>query len=294
MSNTLVSRPCVICGTRDSTHVFSKKGFELVRCRACDLVYVANPPTSEALQRQYSFEHGYQRKYADTSPDVRFEIEAARKHLAYLQRYRTAGHLLDIGCSAGFFLAEARAAGWNVAGLELSEDTAELARQKVGVDVTTGVLHEGMFRASSFDAVTMWDVIEHVLDPVATLTNVSRILKPDGILLMETPNIDGLFPRLSYRVAERLNCWPHPEPPYHLFQFSKKTVRRLLEMVGMRTLRIHDRLIPLSYSFGTFREVVRSPRQVPYVLVFATLAAIGPALRQGDSLVIAAQRAAQS
>jgi 2-polyprenyl-3-methyl-5-hydroxy-6-metoxy-1,4-benzoquinol methylase len=287
----LVSRGCVICGTYDSTHVFTKKGFELVRCLACDLAYVANPPTHEALQRQYSFEHGYQRKYADTRSDVRFEIGAARKHLAYLQRYKTAGHLLDIGCSAGFFLAEARAAGWDVSGLELSEDTAQIAREKVGVDVTTGVLHDGMFRAASFDAVTMWDVIEHVADPVSMLISVSRILKRDGVLLMETPNIDGLFPRLSYRVAERLNYWPHPEPPYHLFQFSKKTVRRLLEIAGLRTLRIHDRLIPLSYSFGTFREVVRSPKQLPYVLVFASLAALGPTLGQGDSLVVAAQRA---
>lgn len=285
----------MICATRDVTHVFTKEGFELVRCRGCDLVYVTNPPALEALQRLYSFEHGYHQKVADPSADVRFETEVARNHLADLQHYnKTAGRLLDIGCSAGFFLDEARVAGWDVSGLELSEDTAEIARRKFGLEVTTGVLGVGLFRAGSFDAVTMWDVIEHVVDPVSTLVEVSRILKDDGVLLMETPNIDGLFPRLSYRLAETLNYWPHPEPPNHLFQFSKKTVRRLLETAGMRTLGIGDRRIPLAYSFGTAREVVRSRRQLAYALAFAPVAAVGPVLGQGDSLVVAAQKASTS
>lgn len=214
-ADALVSRACVICGTRDSSYVFTKGGFELVRCRTCDLAYVANPPTPEALRRLYAFEHGYHQKFGDTSTDVGFETEVARNHLVDLERYKTAGRLLDIGCSAGFFLAEARVAGWDGSGLELLEDTAQIARQKFGLEVTTGVLRDGLFRAGSFDAVTMWDVIEHVVDPVSTLVEVSRILKDDGVLLMETPSIDGLFPRLSYRLAETLSFWPHPEPPYH-------------------------------------------------------------------------------
>jgi 2-polyprenyl-3-methyl-5-hydroxy-6-metoxy-1,4-benzoquinol methylase len=274
--------------------VFAKAGFDLVRCRVCDLVYVANPPPLEALRRQYSFESGYQHRYADTSADVSFEIETARKHLADLQRFKAAGRLLDIGCSAGFFLAEARVAGWDVSGLELSEDTAEIARRRARVEVTTGVLGDEMFRSGSFDAVTMWDVIEHVADPVSTLGGVSRILKDDGVLMMETPNIDGLFPRVSYRIAETVNFWPHPEPPYHLFQFSKKTVRRLLQAVGMRAVGIKDRRIPLSYSFGTPRDLMRSPRHLAYALAFVPLAVVGPALGQGDSLVIAAEKMTKS
>lgn len=200
--------------------------------------------------------------------------------------------------SGRWTFAGLRGRGGKVTGTRLTPAAwirgSDIARRKFGLEVTTGVLRDGLFRAGSFDAVTMWDVIEHVVDPVSTLVEVSRVLKNDGVLLMETPNIDGLFPRLSYRLAETLNCWPHPEPPYHLFQFSKKTVRRLLQTAGMRTLGIGDRRIPLSYSFGTAREVVRSPKQLAYALAFAPLAAVGPALGQGDSLVIAAQKAANS
>jgi SAM-dependent methyltransferase len=282
--------PCVICGHYDTTHVFTKQGFELVRCRSCDLVFVPKQPEINEINNIYSFASGYHIEYVSEGSTLKAETARARRHLGYLRRHKTAGRLLDIGCSAGFFLKEARAAGWEVCGVELSEDTAAIARRRFGLDVRTGVLTDDLFALGSFDAVTLWDVVEHLKDPISVLVTARRLLRRDGILLVETPNIDGLFPRLSYKVAALLDYWPHPEPPGHLFQFSKKTIGRLLDSAGLRVVEIGDGHIPLSYSFGSPASLVRSPKRLAYALAFAPFAMIGPMLGQGDSLVAAATK----
>src|SRR5690349_22293158 len=137
-------------------------------------------------------------------------------------RHQRSGRLLDVGCSAGFFLKVARDRGFDVHGLEIPADTAALARERYDVDVQVGTLDDAHFEPGSFDVVTMWDVIEHVRDPVGAMSTVARLLKPGGIAALMTPNVEGLFPRLSYRVADRVGFWPHPEPPAHLFQFGKQ------------------------------------------------------------------------
>src|SRR5690348_7008809 len=92
---------CAICGNKETDHVFTKDGFELARCRACDLVFVANPPTADYLNRLYSFDCGYHAKLAVEEASTSAETRMARKHLAALGRFKRRGRLLDVGCSAG-------------------------------------------------------------------------------------------------------------------------------------------------------------------------------------------------
>jgi 2-polyprenyl-3-methyl-5-hydroxy-6-metoxy-1,4-benzoquinol methylase len=282
--------PCRLCGHSQSKRLCRKNGFELARCASCELVFVANPPRSEQLSSFYSFDHGYQAHFAGAQSDARAE-STARRHLGDLHRHKHAGRVLDVGCSAGIFLKAARAAGWEVCGVELSEDTASIARQRFGLDVRRGALSENTFAPASFDAVTLWDVVEHLPDPVPVLRIARAILKDDGVLMIETPNVEGLFPRLSYRAASDGRYWRHPEPPAHLFQFSKKTLRRALQAAGLRAIEIADRRIPLFYSFGRPGVLVRSPKSLAYALAFAPFAALGPLVGQGDSMVAAAVKA---
>lgn len=289
MSSTATNgRACVICGNRETAHVFTKDGFQLRRCSSCDLVFVANPPTSDALDELYSFDQGYHSKFAAPDADMGPEVKAARRHLDELSRFKAKGRLLDIGCSVGIFLCEARQVGWEVSGVERSPDSAEIGRQRFGLNIAAGALTQHTFVDAIFDAVTMWDVIEHLEDPLSALKTINRLLAEDGVILMETPNIDGLFPRLSYKVANTLDYWPHPEPPGHLFQFSKHTISRLLASAGLRPVYIGDQRIPLSYSFGAALDLLRSPKRLAYAMAFAPFAVLGPMVRQGDSLVVAA------
>jgi hypothetical protein len=276
--------PCVVCAHRETVYLCRKNGYRLHQCRACDLVFVADPPTAGELSHIYSSDRGYH-------TELPRHVAMARRQLRDLRKYKRTGRLLEIGCAAGTFLNQAREAGWEVCGVELSDDSAEIARQRFGIDVRTGMLEDGVFAPGSFDAVVLWNVVEHLADPVSVLAIVKQLLKDDGVVVMEAPNVDGLFPRLSYRISSDGRFWRHPQPPTHLFEFSKKSLQRALEGAGLRTLGIADRYIPLSCSFGAASGIVCQPKRLAYALAFVPLTLIGPMLGRGDSMVIAAAKA---
>ena len=283
--------PCPLCKGTAREVIFTKKGFDLVRCGSCNLAYLGKPPTAEELQKLYSFAAGYQKDFADTSSlEVRFHQKVARLSLEALQKHRTSGKILDVGCSAGFFLKEAAAHDWEAHGLEYSADTAAVAARIPGLQITTGTLDDAQYAAKSFDVVTLWDVIEHIPDPVHTMQGVHRILQDDGLVAISTPNIDGLFPQLSYRVAKRFDYWPHPEPPHHLLQFSGQTLGLLLARAGFEIVATETKCIPLTFSFDLKNLWRRSPKLWLYTAAFLPPAVLGPWLGAGDWLFVFAKK----
>lgn len=282
---------CKLCGTAAGREIFVKNGFSLVECSGCSLVYVADPPSGDELRRLYSSESGYHTSLFNlASPDSIARRAAAREYFEILSKFRSGGSILDIGCSSGFFLIQARDGGWKARGLEVSGDTARVARDQFGLDVLTGTLEEGTFPEGCFDVVTLWDVIEHVPDPVKTLALVHRILKDDGLVMFVTPNVGGLFPKMAYLAGRIIGYWPHPEPPHHLFQFSKRTAREVAKRTGFEVLRILDLRIPIRYTFGGFTANLGSAKQLLYTLFFAPFAFIGPFFKSGDSMLVVAKK----
>ena len=284
-------RSCNLCDAGSAREIFVKNGFSLVQCPSCGLIYVGNPPAADELRRLYSFDAGYHTScVGDESVETALHRRSAREYYDLLSRYKSGGSLLDVGCSTGFFLRVARDQGWETCGLEMSPDTASLARDRYGLEVLTGTLEETTFPAKRFDAVTLWDVIEHVEDPVRTMSIVHRILKDDGIVAFLTPNVAGLFPKAAYAAAKIINYWPHPEPPHHLFQFSKATARRLVTRTGFTVRRLVDKRIPLAYTFGALKGLFSSLRQLLYATCFAPIATLGPLVGAGDAMIVIAQK----
>jgi SAM-dependent methyltransferase len=283
---------CPLCSGARNSLIFEKDGYELVRCQTCALVYVANLPPDSDVTSIYSFSSGYHIELADRDASaIAAHSRTAGRYLRLLAAHRHPGRILDVGCSVGIFLEAARAGGWEAYGVELSDDTAAAARAR-GLDVVTGTLANARFPAENFDAVTFWDVLEHLRDPVPTLFLANKLLVQDGILALSTPNVGGIFPRVSLRVAPLTRVWRHPEPPYHLVQFSKETIEHALRLAGFEILETIDRRIPLSYTFGTFQRLIRSPKRLAYAAAFAPLALIGPMFSSGDEIEIVAQKIA--
>ena len=287
---TFPSLRCALCTGESAEPVFRKEGYEIVRCSACGLMYVANPPTDFEISAMYSFACGYHRELADreSAASAKF-ARAARRYLRLIGKYRDSGRILDVGCSAGIFLDTARKNGWDTYGVEISQDAAEVARSR-GLNVVTGTLADANLPRGFFDVVTFWDVLEHVRNPVATLALARDLLGSRGILALATPNVDGVFPRLSLHAAELTGVWRHPEPPHHLVQFSKKTIKHALELAGFQILQVIDRRIPLGHTFGTVGHVLRSPKRSAYAAAFAPVAFIGPLLKSGDSIDVIARK----
>lgn len=282
---------CPTCGSEDvEPTYFEKDGYTLARCRSCGLAYVTNPPTPEELERFYSFASGYHVGFRDDPQEIASRFALARSQYEVVSRHHpNAGRCLDVGASAGFFMKTAADHGWDAHGIELSSDTSQLARERFGVDVSSTRLEEADFEPGSFDLVTLWDVIEHVPDPQDTMRRVAALLRPGGIAALITPNLDGLFARASFRVANRLHYWPAVEPPAHLSQFSTASLSALLDRAGLEPVEVKQEPQPLRYVFGAPRQML-APKRLAYALAFAPFMLAGPRLGMGDQITIVARR----
>jgi 2-polyprenyl-3-methyl-5-hydroxy-6-metoxy-1,4-benzoquinol methylase len=133
--------------------------------------------------------------------------------------------LLDIGCSTGVFLSEARRRGWtNVAGNEVSPSAAAITRSRVKCDVWEELIEQAAIPDASFSAVTVWEVIEHVPDPQGFVRRISALLKPGGYLAISTPNWESRWERDTTDFFRM--------PPYHLSYWTPPTLSRLLHDAG--------------------------------------------------------------
>jgi 2-polyprenyl-3-methyl-5-hydroxy-6-metoxy-1,4-benzoquinol methylase len=145
------------------------------------------------------------------------------------------GRLLDVGCGSGEWLAKMSELGWRVEGVDFDENAVKVARQN-GLDVRCGTLEQQNFPGGAFDAVTLNHVIEHLPDPKRTILECARILKPDGKLVIFTPNISSL----GHKVFRQ--NWRGLEPPRHLHLFSMQSLRSLLERSGFKKISIRPQI----------------------------------------------------
>jgi 2-polyprenyl-3-methyl-5-hydroxy-6-metoxy-1,4-benzoquinol methylase len=140
---------------------------------------------------------------------------------------RVPGRLLDVGCGTGDFLAGMAAHGWDASGVEFDAEAVAVARLHAGVRVHTGRLSDQRFPLSSFDAITLSNVIEHLPNPDRVFAELRRVLAPGGRIAMITPNINSLGHRAFGR------CWRGLETPRHLYLFNATTLRALAERAGL-------------------------------------------------------------
>lgn len=183
-------------------------------------------------------------------PPEKKELAAAHQtHYAFMMRRiarrlppAAAGagplRLLDFGCGAGGFLVAARAAGFDVMGLELNRDLARHVERRYGIPVYQGLASDPEFSGARFDVILSSQVFEHLLDPRSTLLDLRRHLdpaSPAGLLLIEVPNLLDLRERL--RRGSTMD-------DSHLFYFSAASLRRLLADAGFAVLEVRQGLRP--------------------------------------------------
>lgn len=233
---------------RELDLAWRKDGHDVLRCRSCGLRFRADLPSPDDLPALYGTayfhsgqvsEHG--EGYADYVAEEDLHRLNARRRLGLLEGFVPPGSLLDVGCAAGFFLDEAQRRGWTVSGSELSPEMASWAADELGIDgVAQGPFLEHEWEPGGFDLVTMWDYIEHTLDPAAELRRASELLRPGGLLALSTGDAGSLLARLSGR------RWHLLTPRHHNYFFTRKALLLTLEGAGLTA--VLSRYLSARYS----------------------------------------------
>jgi len=157
--------------------------------------------------------------------DYRYGIA---KRCRVITKRKRPGRILDVGCGVGHFLNGMKLRGWQALGTEVSKEAAAYARERFDLEVFVGPLEQAGFPAAYFDAVTLWHVLEHLHDPLATLLEINRLLKEDGLLVFAIPNWHSLDARLFGEF------WVGLDMPRHLYVFPRPALEELLARSGFR------------------------------------------------------------
>lgn len=219
MSPVLKPTRC-LCGAADTVPMGARDGREVGRCAACGLLRtLAVPSDYRALYTEGDRYHAGRDGHVPYRERYEHDLEvAALRWPRLLGRMR----LLDVGCANGAFVRYARSQGMAAEGLDINPRMAGWAREKAGC-----VVHAGWETVRGpFDIVTYHDVVEHVEDPLAELVRLRGYLRPGGVLVLDTPDADD--PRLA---ALGL-AWHHLKPREHLWFFTERHLRALLERAG--------------------------------------------------------------
>jgi 2-polyprenyl-3-methyl-5-hydroxy-6-metoxy-1,4-benzoquinol methylase len=259
MDTEALSQPegrCPACQDPATTIERCWQSYRILRCERCGLVYAWPREMSPVLYESAYDAEGAYKQYLP-SDQKGLSVHPTWAMRKFLKDVKPSGHLLDVGCLTGAFMVLAQRNGWRVAGIEVSSKAASIARDLTGAQVFAGNLFD--FRSNRvFDAITMWETLEHAADPVSFLEIALHFLRKDGVLGISVPNWDSPWMRRSTR--------PEHWPPYHLTFWNPRTLRSLLTRLSLENLTIKAKPFAWEEELGRVKWVY-----LPFSLVRSVL-----------------------
>lgn len=245
---------------RCTTSMYGKHS-NIVRCKVCGLVYTNPRLETRLVEENYL---AVQDPLYEAERDGR--LLTFRRNLVPLEKLvpgpLAARRLLDVGCHIGVLLEVAQERGWNATGVEPSEWASKVAKGH-GLQVLNTTLANARFAPNTFDAVTLWDVIEHLTDPAGDLKIAYNVLKPGGVIGIHTIDIESFLARV---MSSR---WPWLME-MHLYYFSPRTLGRLLTNIGFQVEQVVylGRYLRVQYLLGRMERI--SPAFARFATSIAT------------------------
>jgi len=241
----------------------------ILRCRNCRLGFRRTRPGDTELSQLYG----------ELNNEL-YEAEAggrsrtALRHLRIVRQYASGGRLLEVGCASGLFLSYAADAGWEVVGIEPSASACDKAKKILAGrgELIRATLQEADLPPSTFDVVTLWDVLEHVRDPGRFMRLCASLLKPGGRLFANVPDLDSLQARLFG------SRWPLLLQE-HLNYFNRGSLKLCGELAGLTWMGFGRRPASFSIGYALYRL---AQHKIPGAAIFKRLA-IHPAI--GNAII---------
>ena len=266
---------------------YRKGGHDILRCPRCGLLFISPLPDPSRLREIYDASYFLRGNKYPVDPSRQHgggqqDTDLARA--TFVKRHCRSGRLLDVGCALGGFLCAAREEGFQVSGVEVSPYAAQYAREVHHLPVCHGDICNLEMERASYDVVTMWDVVEHLLDPFLTLKKINRILRPGGLLFISTGDAESYWARLTGKT------WPLLTPPQHLYFFGEKSLTKALSKSHFsvcnksykgKFVRFDFLLFKASESFGNivkpfhfFMNLLRLNQKKIYINLFDILTVV--------------------
>ena len=256
----LVNVSCNLCGGEAATVLFAAtdkldsqpdtfactspghgEHYQIVRCGQCGLRYSSPRPNEELLNAEYQQVEDpmYER-------ELEGRLTTFHRNLKFVESFCRTGTILDIGTGMGTFLYLAKLNGWNVNGIEPSHWSAQKAEELYGLQINIGGYSLAPKIHAQLDVVTMWDVIEHVSDPLNTLQVCNQVLKPGGKLIFSTVDAGSAYARITGK------AWPWLMK-MHLYYFDRQTMAAYLRKAGFQTLQIRTYRHTISANYLAYK-----------------------------------------
>ena len=235
---------CNACGADAFRELSQVDEWHIGQCSQCSLIYVNPMPFFEPTPgfSEMSLDFQYTQYMYQLTPAIRaYEQQQLCRQFEKMADFRSnhrTGRLLEIGCGSGASVRAAVDLGWDAVGLDIDPQLIRLGKNEWDVDLRCMPFLENDFEAASFDFIKLRDVVEHLPNPYDILVEIKRLLSPEGILLIVTPNEDGLPSQLRLRLGAKRNKVATVPPPHHLHGFTPRTLRLILGRAGFDIAQI--------------------------------------------------------
>lgn len=265
MDSEMERKQCILCESDHISILFRRSDYEMLLCKTCGLIY-RWPPVNKSHFLDEVIQH-----YSHVDPVQ--EVAQSRRGMyeQFLRQIRPlkkgSKQLLDVGSGLGYFLSLAKEEGWNVMGIEANPELVEKGTQKYGIKIQCADFEEANLPSGYFDVVTLWNILEELSDPLASIIKIKKILKPSGILFLRTPN--SHFHLFIFRIQKLLiklhlgHMIPHQSSLFHIFNFSNKILRQILEDNGFSNIRIKNSRPTTGDPYGV-KKGVSSMKKIAY------------------------------
>jgi len=246
---------CPICSASSVRIVETFEGRSLIKCRECRVAYLYPQPSASEFTNHFEVDDAS----ANKERERRFESNrepVLDRIVDYIRSRKQPGDILDVGCATGYFLARfCRGTNWRPWGVELSHNFAEQAAAK-GIQVRLGQIVQAGFSDCSFDVITVLDAFYYFPEPRATLVELRRILKPEGMLLLDLPLGGSRIWRTNTRLGRTLSATRAPllQTSDHLFYYAPHTIQLLLKQCGFEIQAL--RLLPANRQARPLRNAI--------------------------------------
>jgi len=252
---------CRLCGYSKLDCKFMVNSIPIVSCVSCGFVQVNQKPEREDILSLYREDYFKETKYSENfakNKEYERRMDLLSKHLPH------DSVILECGCANGDFIEYSKSR-YQMWGIELSNTAVHKARKtnpELSEKILCGFLHEQTLPDNFYDAIVMWDVVEHLWDPVMEMESFIDKLKPGGYLFISTPNIGAPLAKITGRY------WPFMTVPEHLVFFSKKTIEKLCcDCLGMSVVSWWSKGKWANFAFILYKLKRIFPQLIPECLI---------------------------